>query len=66
MSLPEAERVTWSVGWTTGIVEDFIQTQSHTLVTALTADSGIVLLDPLNNKTRKVNEENFDMLLLVM
>ena len=65
-SFPEGERITWSVGWTTGIIQDFIQTQSHTLVTALTSDSGIVLLDPLNNKTRKVDEEDFSMILLVM
>jgi len=61
-----AEKTTWSIGWATGFRINFIGQESHTMVTAMTSDQGIVIIDPMTDTISKPDPETFNILLLVM
>ena len=60
------KKITWSVGWATGLRMDFMGSEPHTMATAITSDHDIVIIDPRTDAISKPDPETFNILLLVM
>ena len=62
----EMFKVTWALGWITGFRIDLLGQESHTMVTAMTSDNGIIIIDPMTDAIMEPDIQTFSALLLVM
>ena len=65
-SVNPQEKITWSVGWATGLRIDLMGSEPHTMATAITSDRGIVIIDPRTDVISNPDPETFNIILLVM
>jgi len=65
-SIPEEERYTWSFGWCIGMRSGLMGSFSHTMCTALTSDSGIIIIESESNIIEKPDIRKFNVLFVCM
>jgi hypothetical protein len=61
----EISKMTWALGWITGFRIDLLGQESHTMVTAMTSDKGIIIIDPMTDAIMEPDIQTFNALLLV-